>query len=117
MSVIFDDHIERSLESLRQVHSDKINVPQERKFVGFDAYQKLMNEGVDVVLLASPPAFRPVHIEAAVDKGVHIFCERPVAVAARGCRQVLDAGASAPGKHAQTGSGLCWSSREPKSAS
>src|SRR5690625_7093977 len=75
MADIFDDQIESSLESLRQVHSDKINVPQERKFVGFDAYQKLMNEDLDVVLLASPPAFRPVHIEAAVDQGVHIFCE------------------------------------------
>src|SRR5690625_5526413 len=75
MADIVDDEIESSLESLRQVHSDKINVPQERKFVGFDAYQKLMNEDLDVVLLASPPTFRPVHIEAAVDKGVHIFCE------------------------------------------
>src|SRR5690625_4160402 len=76
MADIFDDQIESSLESLRKVHSDKINVPQERKFVGFDSYQKLMNEDLDVVLLASPPAFRTVHIEAAVDKGVHIFCER-----------------------------------------
>src|SRR5690625_7233739 len=99
MADIFDDQIESSLESLRQVHSDKINVPQERTFVGFDSYQKLMNEDLDVVLLASPPAFRPVHIEAAVDKGVHIFCEKPVAVDARGYHKVLDAVAIATRKN------------------
>ncbi len=116
MADIFDDQIESSLESLRQVHSDKINVPQERKFVGFDSYQKLMNEDLDVVLLASPPAFRPVHIEAAVDKGVHIFCEKPVAVDARGYHKVIDAVDIATRKNLNIVSGFCWRYHEPKRA-
>ncbi|MDR9408333.1 MAG: Gfo/Idh/MocA family oxidoreductase, partial [Balneolaceae bacterium] len=81
---IFDDKMSQSLEILNQIHSEKVNVPEERQFIGFDAYQKVLDTGVDVVILATPPTFRPQHLEASVDAGVHIFCEKPVAVDAHG---------------------------------
>ncbi len=57
--------------------------------MGFDAYQKVIDSGVDVVLLATPPHFRPIHLKAAIDAGKHVFCEKPVAVDAPGVRSVL----------------------------
>src|SRR6056297_2850377 len=68
---IFDDKMNQSLEILNQIHSDKVNVPEERRFIGFDAYQKVLDSGIDVVILATPPTFRPLHLEASVDAGVH----------------------------------------------
>lgn len=68
---------------------DRATVPQERCFSGFDAYQALLNEQVDLVVLATPPHFRPIHFEAAVNAGVHVFLEKPVAVDAVGVRRVL----------------------------
>jgi len=57
--------------------------------VGLDAYQKVIASGVDVVLLATPPGFRPVHLKAAVDAGKHAYCEKPMATDAPGVRSVL----------------------------
>ena len=59
-----------------------------RCFAGFDAYKRLLDSGVDVVLMAEPPHFRPMHIEASVDAGVHVFAEKPMAVDAPGVRRV-----------------------------
>jgi myo-inositol 2-dehydrogenase / D-chiro-inositol 1-dehydrogenase len=67
----------------------KFTVTDERCFTGFDAYQKVIDSGVDLVILASPPGFRPAHLEAAVAAGKHIFTEKPVAVDAAGIRSVL----------------------------
>jgi len=67
---------------------DRIDVPEEHKFVGFEAYQQVIPL-VDVVLLATPPAFRPIHFEAAIEAGKHVFMEKPVATDAPGVRQVL----------------------------
>ncbi len=77
----FRDRIDRCLDdrSVRQFES-KIDVPEERKFVGFDAYQNVIDSDVDLVLLATPPGFRPSHFEAAVKAGKHVFMEKPVAV-------------------------------------
>ncbi len=72
----------------------RIDVPEERRFVGFDAYKDLLPH-VDVVLLATPPAFRPIHFDAAVEAGKHVFMEKPVATDAPGIRRVLDAAARA----------------------
>src|SRR5690606_23914499 len=60
------------------------------KFVGFDAYKNVIDSGVDVVLLAAPPGFRPEHLEASVAAGKHIFCEKPMAVDAPGVRKVME---------------------------
>src|SRR5688572_32853638 len=67
----------------------KYKVTDDRCFSGFDAYQKVIDSDVDMVLLATPPAFRPPHLAAAVAAGKHIFMEKPVAVDATGIRSVL----------------------------
>ena len=69
----------------------RIDVPEDRKFVGFDAYQKAIAAGADLVILATPPGFRPIHFEAAVKAGKHVFMEKPVATDAPGVRRVLAA--------------------------
>ena len=84
MGDAFDDQLQRSLSSLQKEHGDKVKVTPEKCFVGLDAYQKVIDSGVDVVLLATPPGFRPVHLKAAVDAGKHIFCEKPMATDAPG---------------------------------
>jgi predicted dehydrogenase len=70
-------------------YRDQIKVTPETTFHGLDAYQKVLNAGVDLVILATPPGFRPIHLEAAVAAGKHIFCEKPVAVDAAGARKVF----------------------------
>ncbi len=74
-------------------------MPEERKFVGFDAYQKAIDAGCDLVILATPPGFRPIHFEAAVKAGKHVFMEKPVATDAPGVRQVLAAAEEAKKKN------------------
>src|SRR5260221_3652024 len=87
MGDAFRDPIDKSLESLQTLLKDtreKFNVAEERKFVGLDAYQKVLASGVDVVLLTTTPAFRPQHIKAAIEAGKHVFAEKPMAVDAPG---------------------------------
>jgi predicted dehydrogenase len=67
----------------------KYKVTDERCFTGFDAYQKVLASGIDLVILATPPGFRPAHLAAAVDAGRHVFTEKPVAIDAPGVRSVL----------------------------
>jgi predicted dehydrogenase len=89
----FKERLDGSLETLRKQENiaTKIEVPVERSFVGFDAYKQVIASGVDVVLLATPPHFRPIHLKAAIDAGKHVFAEKPVAVDAPGVRAVLAA--------------------------
>ena len=75
----------------------KIDVPEERKFIGFDGYLKAIPLA-DVVILATPPGFRPIHFEEAVKQGKHVFMEKPVAVDPAGVKKVLDAAAIAKQK-------------------
>ena len=90
MADAFRDRIQTSLAALQQEPSvaGRIDVPESRRFAGFDGYLKVI-ELSDVVLLTSPPHFRPIHLEAAVDAGKHVFAEKPVAVDAPGVRRVL----------------------------
>lgn len=71
--------------------SAKMTVPESRKFVGWNAYQEVLNSGVDIVILATPPQFRPIQFEAAVAAGKHVFMEKPVAVDPAGINRVLAA--------------------------
>jgi hypothetical protein len=91
MADVFQDRLDQSYDILLKSVPDKVKVPKENRFVGFDAYQRLIDSGVDVVLLTTPPAFRPEQLTAAVNAGKHIFCEKPVAVDAPGVRKVLAA--------------------------
>ena len=68
---------------------EQFAVTRERCFSGFDAYKQVINSGIDLVLLVTPPHFRPLHLQAAVEAGVHVFMEKPVAVDPVGARLVM----------------------------
>ena len=88
----FENRLNSSLEGIRQEHKDKVHVPTENQFAGFDAYKGVIDSDVDLVILTTPPGFRPLHFEAAVNAGKHVFMEKPVGVDAPGIRRVLAAG-------------------------
>lgn len=108
MADAFEDRLETSLKNLQAIEdvAAKIDVPAERQFVGFDAYQKVV-ELCDVVLLCTPPHFRPLQLAAAVAAGKHVFAEKPCAVDAPGVRKVLAACEAARSKNLSIVSGLC----------
>ncbi len=106
MGDLFEDRLASSLNGLQKSHSAKVDVPKERQFVGFDAFQKAIDSGVDVVILATPPGFRPMQFEAAVKAGKHVFMEKPVATDAGGVRKVLEAAKIAKEKKLGVGVGL-----------
>ena len=85
---------------------DRFKIPAERQFAGLDAYQKAIDSGPDLVILATPPGFRPLHFEAAIKAGKHVFMEKPVAVDAPGVRKVLAAGEKATKDGLAVGVGL-----------
>jgi predicted dehydrogenase len=89
----FKDRLEACQATLKRQYADRASPPAERCFVGLDAYKQVIGAGVDVVLLATPGAFRPHHLLAAVAAGKHVFAEKPLAVDATGVRRVLAAGA------------------------
>jgi predicted dehydrogenase len=106
MADLFEDHLEKSLALLRDPNGklagvpdraqypgiqDKLKVDPEHHFTGFDAYKKLLASDVDVVLLCTPPGYRPIHFEAAVEAKKHIFTEKPIAVDPTGVRRFLAA--------------------------
>src|SRR5688500_4440508 len=108
MGDAFEDRLLGSLASLEAGDvARKIDVPAERRFVGFDAYKQVIDSGVDVVLLTTPPHFRPLHLKAAVDAGKHVFAEKPIAVDAPGVRSVLATCEEAAKKYLSVVSGLC----------
>src|SRR5262249_50086514 len=104
----FRDRIDEKRELLRESVGSKFAVKDENCFVGFDAYQGVIQSGVDVVLLATPPHFRPLHLKAAIDAGKHVFAEKPVAVDGLGAVSVLKTCEAAKGKNLSIVSGLCW---------
>jgi myo-inositol 2-dehydrogenase / D-chiro-inositol 1-dehydrogenase len=95
MADAFPDNLNRSLQTLQQQFKDKVSVPEEQRFVGLDAYRQIMETKADIVLLCTPPGFRPLQFEAAVKAGKHVFMEKPVAVDAPGYRRVKAAGEEA----------------------
>jgi predicted dehydrogenase len=108
MGDAFEDQLQRSLAGLQKAQPDKVKVTPDKCFVGLDAYQKVIDSGVDVVLLATPPGFRPVHLKAAVDAGKHVFCEKPMATDAPGVRSVIESVKAAKDKNLSLVAGFCW---------
>src|ERR1035438_1428595 len=108
MADVFEEKLAASLASLQKAEPAKVQVDDAHRFVGLDAYQKVIDSGVDVVLLTAPPGFRPVHLKAAVDAGKHIFCEKPMATDAPGVRSVLDSVKAAKEKDLSLVAGFCW---------
>ncbi len=105
----FEDRLGESLSFLQGEENirARVDVPPDRRFVGFDACERLIASGVDVVLLCTPPQFRPAHFRMAVEAGKHVFAEKPVAVDAPGVRSVLETCKLAGDKGLSVVSGLC----------
>ena len=91
MGDLFADRLDGALQGTSNEHPEKVNVPENQRFVGFDAFEKVLQTDCDLVILATPPGFRPLHFEKAVEAGKHVFMEKPVAVDAPGVRRVLAA--------------------------
>jgi predicted dehydrogenase len=98
--------VEVQITTLADVDADKLGtasetlkVAKDRCFGGFDGYKKVIESDVDVVILATPPVFRPLHFDAAVKAGKHLFMEKPVAVDPVGCRQMIAIGEEAKKKN------------------
>ncbi|MEW6209688.1 MAG: Gfo/Idh/MocA family oxidoreductase [Acidobacteriota bacterium] len=91
MGDVFKDRLEESRKRLSEKHPAEMEITAERCFVGFDAFEKVLATDANYIILATPPAFRPQHIKAAVAAGKNIFTEKPVAVDATGIRAVLAA--------------------------
>jgi len=86
---VFQDRLDDLKNKLKE--QKNMEVPEENCFIGFDAFEKVLDAGVDVIILATPPKFRPEHFEAAVKARKHVFMEKPVAVDPVGIRQVIAA--------------------------
>jgi len=84
---VFQDKIDNCRAKLKQERG--VEIADENCFIGFDSYEKVIDSGVDIVLLCTPPHFRPAHVEAAVNARKHIFMEKPVAVDPSGARSVM----------------------------
>ncbi len=104
---LFRDRLDSCYDTLAQRHLEtgRLDVPEEHKFVGFDAYKDAIALA-DVVILTAPPGFRPAHFEEAVKAGKHMFCEKPVATDAPGVRKFLDAAEEARRKNLNVVLGL-----------
>ena len=101
---LFRDRLDEALEKLtngdpeggmidrigKPLPAEKLNITLERCFVGFDAYKKVLATEVDVVILATPPHFRPIQLKAAIEAGKHVFVEKPVAIDPVGVRSVIE---------------------------
>ncbi len=105
MADAFRDRLDQSHNNIKNQQGDRVDVPEEHKFVGFDAYKKAAALA-DVVILATPPGFRPIHFEEAIKQGKHVFMEKPVATDATGVRKVLAAAKEAKKKNLKVGVGL-----------
>jgi predicted dehydrogenase len=100
MADAFEDRLSGCLQTLQRQKDfgSRIDVNDEMRFTGLDAYKKVLATDIDVVLLATPPAFRPLHLRAAIDAGKHVFAEKPAAVDPAGIRSVLESTATAKEK-------------------
>jgi len=108
MADVFESRLKARHASLNNRHADKMDVPEDRQFIGFDAYKKAidcLNPG-DVVIFATPPAFRWVHFTYAIAKGVNVFMEKPVTVDGPTTRKMIALAAEADNKNLKVGVGL-----------
>ncbi|MHC4624333.1 MAG: Gfo/Idh/MocA family protein [Planctomycetota bacterium] len=90
MGDLLKERLEKSLANLKAGLGEKVKVSEDRRFVGFDACEKVLACDIDLVMLIEPPHFRPAHLRAAVEAGKHVFMEKPVAVDPVGVRSVLE---------------------------
>ena len=105
---LFPERIEKALKNLGKYPdvNARMDVPPERCFTGFDAYEKVLEAGIDMILLTTPPHFRPIHYAAAVKAGKHVFMEKPLCVDAPGYRTFVEANEEARRKRLSVVVGL-----------
>lgn len=108
MADAFEDRLTYSRNILSKQLGKQYAVDDDHSFYGFDAYKQVLESDVDVVLLCTPPHFRPMQLKAAIEAGKHVFCEKPVAVDGPGVRSVIETVAQAKKKDLSIVSGLCW---------
>jgi predicted dehydrogenase len=106
MAEAFDDRLQIARKSLKRRGKDQVAVDDDHCFTGFDGYKRLLESGVDVAILAAAPHFRPIHAQACVDAGVHVFAEKPMAVDTPGVHRILAAGREARRKNLSFVSGF-----------
>ncbi len=108
MADVFEDRLTRSYTSLARKFTDRFDVPEDRKFIGFDAYKKAIDclKPGDVVIFATPPAFRWVHFTYAIQKGINVFMEKPVTVDGPTTRKLFKLAEESVKKNLKVGVGL-----------
>jgi len=107
MGDVFKDRLDTSRKNLAHL-GEQLKVTDDHCFVGLDAYKKVLASDIDLVLLTTPPAFRPMHFKAAIEAGKHVFFEKPVAVDATGVRSVIEMSEVAQKKGLGVMAGTCF---------
>ncbi len=110
MADVFDDRLRSSHQQITQQMADRCDVPEDRRFLGFDAYRRAMDclRPGDIVILATPPAFRWVHFTYAIEKGLNVFMEKPVTVDGPTTKKMLALAKQADQKNLKVAVGLMW---------
>jgi predicted dehydrogenase len=118
MGDLFPDHLSAKLDVLKKQAGigDRVQVPESNRFIGFDAYKQVIASGVDVVILATPPGFRPVHFKAAVEANKHVFIEKPMATDAPGLRSIMASVEESKKRNLAVVAGFCWRYSTPERA-
>src|SRR6185436_17498997 len=108
MADVFENRLETAYDSLHKAHSTKVDVPEDRKFIGFDAYKKALDclKPGDIAIFTTPPAFRWVHFTYAIEKNLNVFMEKPLTVDGPGSRRMLKLAEAAKAKNLKVGVGL-----------
>lgn len=112
---MFPDKVTGCYEGLKAQMPERLEMGDAECFTGLEGFREVISR-VDVVLLATPPGFRPQHLRAAIEAGKHVFCEKPVAVDAPGVRSVLESARLAQEQGLSLASGFCWRAYQPKRA-
>jgi predicted dehydrogenase len=108
MADVFENRLKDSFNNIKQQHGDSVDVPPQRKFIGFDAYKQAMDclKPGDIAIFATPPAFRWVHFAYAIQKGLNVFMEKPVTVDGPTSKRMLKLAEDATAKNLKVGVGL-----------
>ena len=118
MADVFEERLKNSHKNLVKIHPDQVEVPEEQKFIGFDAYKNAMDclRPGDVVIFATPPAFRWVHFKYAIQKGLNVFMEKPITVDGPTTKRFLQLAEEAEQKNLKVGVGLMCRHCEARNA-
>jgi myo-inositol 2-dehydrogenase / D-chiro-inositol 1-dehydrogenase len=102
----FEDNAQNVAKAFKDSFKEKVDLPADRVFSGFDAYKGAIDAGADLMLIATPPGFRPIHYKAAIEAGKNVFMEKPCCVDAPGYRSLMETNKLADEKGLKVGVGL-----------